>query len=233
MVQWQLLCLWSKESLKAIAATIHFVPGFSHTLIISTFAIIFTFWCFEMNQETTTAELSEDISKTTDISVAIIFPALLLVSNRARMSAQTCTSRVMHGAHMPESFGVKLKPCDGPNVGRPVCFAHNYSTSPSQWSWGTVFVASDSLQLKSSRFSCVPSAAQQAEDTRCYSAMLILLLHHNHPSLIRLQLIQIEIWKMKNAVHSWMHNFGRLMSHLSVQKKTWALSSHLHYYVEK
>jgi hypothetical protein len=40
-------------------------------------------------------------------------------------------------------------------------------------------------------------------------------------SLIRLLLIRIETWKIKNAVHTWIHTWhlGRQMSHLSVQTK--------------
>jgi hypothetical protein len=46
---------------------------------------------------------------------------------------------------------------------------------------------------------------------------------YSKPSLIRLQLIWIEVWKIKTAVHSWAHSLqdiwhlGWQMSHLSVQ----------------
>jgi hypothetical protein len=47
----------------------------------------------------------------------------------------------------------------------------------------------------------------------------------SEPSQIRLQLLRIAIWKMENAVRSWVHtlkdtrHLRRQMSHLSVQKK--------------
>jgi hypothetical protein len=42
---------------------------------------------------------------------------------------------------------------------------------------------------------------------------------YSTPWLIRLQLIRIEIRKMKNAVHSWVRHLGRQLSHLPVQTK--------------
>jgi hypothetical protein len=53
--------------------------------------------------------------------------------------------------------------------------------------------------------------------------ILGFLFYYSKPSLIALQLIRIEIWKMKNAPHRWVHtlkdtwHLGRQMRNLSVQ----------------
>jgi hypothetical protein len=43
------------------------------------------------------------------------------------------------------------------------------------------------------------------------------MIQYNKPSLIRLQLVRIEIWKIINAVHRWVYNL----------KDTWHLGRHM------
>jgi hypothetical protein len=56
--------------------------------------------------------------------------------------------------------------------------------------------------------------------------------YSKNPSLMWLQLIWIEIWKIKK-VHSWVHGIyeGRWVTQLFTQNLS--VSSHVHYYVQK
>jgi hypothetical protein len=129
------------------------VAGFFHALFVSNFTIVFTFQVFWNKPRNNYSRIIRHGHFSRD-NFSHLPPGV----DQAKISSQALHfprhARSPHVRDIP----CKLKPCCGPNAGRPICFAHNYITSLSRWSWGPLFVASGSFQLKSTWFSCVPSA---------------------------------------------------------------------------